>query len=371
MKWVLVGIPDFEVLKRRSLMGKDKLLEIDESIFQVSPYAKRPDLVIFLRFASLIEASLDNTNELIEAVDSEISKLQNTKMPAEPKKETVKKTHYCSSFAKMVALIGVTTILIGAFIIDPPRCNPEYILIYPLLLVFYCAIYAAIGAAIGAAVGALIGYAIDTIANSKAETIAKNRYDEEHGSYNRDLYAKRKAIDKDIKVYRDELNNLIEIRTVIEDIRRYLYESEVLYEKYQNLPAVFKLLEYFEAGRFETLGDAYNQYEVEERLDKIIRQLDIIIECLSSIYKNQIMIFQKLADIESDIQSLCATMNSCCEYLDSSQAAQKITAIATSLTALSGFMVCGIERKQLRNMPSGRDVDRINAKLEYLNRKLS
>ena len=349
-------------------MGKDKLLEIDESIFQVSPYAKRPDLVIFLRFASLIEASLDNTNELIEAVDSEISKLQNTKMPAEPKKETVKKTHYCSSFAKMVALIGVTTILIGAFIIDPPRCNPEYILIYPCSWCFIAQYTQRSRWQFGAAVGALMAMPVVPIACKGDD--CKNRL-MKNWIISRDLYAKRKAIDKDIKVYRDELNNLIEIRTVIEDIRRYLYESEVLYEKYQNLPAVFKLLEYFEAGRFETLGDAYNQYEVEERLDKIIRQLDIIIECLSSIYKNQIMIFQKLADIESDIQSLCATMNSCCEYLDSSQAAQKITAIATSLTALSGFMVCGIERKQLRNMPSGRDVDRINAKLEYLNRKLS
>ncbi len=131
------------------------------------------------------------------------------------------------------------------------------------------------------------------------------------------------------------------------------------------------MLEYFEAGRFKTLGEAYNQYELEIRLDRIITDMDVIIRKLDQVRRNQMLLYEVMVEVQSDLSSLNMTVSSCARSLDSIQAAQKATSIAASLAALSGFVLCGIERSQLKNMVSSQDIEGIRNQLEELNKRTS
>lgn len=61
------------------------------------------------------------------------------------------------------------------------------------------------------------------------------------------------------------LNQTDECRRVLDA----LYDDQIIYKDYQNIVAISALLKYFESGRYSVLGEAYNQYELEYRLDQI------------------------------------------------------------------------------------------------------
>lgn len=74
-----------------------------------------------------------------------------------------------------------------------------------------------------------------------------------------------------------------------------IYSSNVIYPKYQhNFVAIASMYEYFESGRCSTLGEAYNKFEEELRLNIIISKLDIIIKKLDEIKQNQYMIYDAI-----------------------------------------------------------------------------
>lgn len=89
-----------------------------------------------------------------------------------------------------------------------------------------------------------------------------------------------------------------------------LYRLNILFEKYHhNFAAVSTLYEYFCAGRFKTLEDAYNQLELEVRLDRICLKLDIIISKLDEIKDNQFMIYNAITQASSKLSSLLSSCN--------------------------------------------------------------
>ena len=78
---------------------------------------------------------------------------------------------------------------------------------------------------------------------------------------------------------------------------RTFYSCDVIYPKYRTLPALTSICEYFESGRCDTLtgvNGAYNLYEDEVRKDRIISQLNTIIEQLDSIRNNQYLLYTQL-----------------------------------------------------------------------------
>lgn len=85
------------------------------------------------------------------------------------------------------------------------------------------------------------------------------------------------------------------------DIRKKFYARDVIYPKYQNLPALTSIYEYFITGRCEELTGphgAYNMYEDEMRKDTVISQLSTVIANLEQIKQNQYMLYQQVKTIQ-------------------------------------------------------------------------
>ena len=86
------------------------------------------------------------------------------------------------------------------------------------------------------------------------------------------------------------------------DIREKFYARDVIYPKYQNLPALTSIYEYFITGRCEELigpHGAYNMYEDEMRKDTVISQLNTVIANLEQIKQNQYMLYQQVKAIQN------------------------------------------------------------------------
>ena len=86
-----------------------------------------------------------------------------------------------------------------------------------------------------------------------------------------------------------------------------LYRLDYIYAKYQNLPALTSIYEYFLTGRCDELSGphgAYNLYEDEVRKDTVISQLNAVIENLEQIKQNQYMLYQQVKTIQQNTASI-------------------------------------------------------------------
>ena len=84
-----------------------------------------------------------------------------------------------------------------------------------------------------------------------------------------------------------------------EDILAKLYSANIIMPKYRNLISVSSIFEYFDTGRCNRLeghDGAYNLFESEIRLDRIILKLDNIIEQLDRINENQFTLYSEIVD---------------------------------------------------------------------------
>jgi len=99
----------------------------------------------------------------------------------------------------------------------------------------------------------------------------------------------------------DETNSLLE----------RLYDKNIIYRKYCNLPALTSIYEYFITGRCtELIGPhgAYNMYEDELRKDTVISQLNTVIENLEQIKQNQYMLYQQVKSINENTQVIASEL---------------------------------------------------------------
>ena len=129
--------------------------------------------------------------------------------------------------------------------------------------------------------------------------------------YNQLVAADRKRVDEENRVLaylKTEYAAVLKSYSKLKDIRTKLYNMNILYEKYYyNFPAVSSLYEYFNAGRYTTLGEAYNQLELEARLDRISLQLNVVIAKLDQIRENQYTIYSAITEANGKLNSLVSS----------------------------------------------------------------
>lgn len=136
-----------------------------------------------------------------------------------------------------------------------------------------------------------------------------------------------------------------------------LYASNFIYPKYRNLIAVASMYEYLDSGRCNSLegaDGAYNIYELEVRLDRIITKLDIIISNLEQIRSNQYYLYTAIKEMQPHIDRVT---NAIIENTN------KLNEVAVN-TAVTAYTAQVIERNQYygRNWNDNRGVysDRVN-----------
>lgn len=126
--------------------------------------------------------------------------------------------------------------------------------------------------------------------NSAYETAQRN-------NQNRTEYIKQLENQKRVtEVYRQKVDN--SLATSKRNLEK-MYSYNIVYPKYRNYVMVSSIYEYLCAGRCKTLEGhegAYNILELEIRLDRIITQLDRVIENLEAIRANQYMLYSCLKE---------------------------------------------------------------------------
>lgn len=78
-----------------------------------------------------------------------------------------------------------------------------------------------------------------------------------------------------------------------------IYNENIIYHKCRNFTSVCSLYEYIDAGRcdrFEGQDGAYNIFETEIRLDRIILKLDAVISRLDRISENQYALYNAIEE---------------------------------------------------------------------------
>ena len=96
-----------------------------------------------------------------------------------------------------------------------------------------------------------------------------------------------------------------------------VYEKDLIYPKYHNLPALTSIYEYMVTERCNELAGphgAYNLYEDEVRKDTVISQLNTVIENLEKIKQNQYMLYQqakRIADSSNEIRNELSCIRGC------------------------------------------------------------
>ena len=94
------------------------------------------------------------------------------------------------------------------------------------------------------------------------------------------------------------------------DLLNDYYDLGIIYPKYRNYACIASIVEYFEAGRCTTLGEAYNLLESDLKFKVIDTKLDTIIETLDEIRTNQSLLYESINEANSHIQQMTGKINS-------------------------------------------------------------
>lgn len=112
----------------------------------------------------------------------------------------------------------------------------------------------------------------------------------------------KQQLEQQINDIQDKINNTSQILD-------RLYSLGIIHQKYRNMIAVIRILEYFDSGRCTALtgaDGAYNKYEEELRQDAIISRLDAAINCLYQIRDTQYMLYESLEDCLDELGAITA-----------------------------------------------------------------
>ncbi len=200
---------------------------------------------------------------------------------------------------------------------------------------FVFAIAAVICAAIGAGIGALISWEIGA-SNSMRKSEAKKRENKSAKEKWESDIAQEKKIDAETTAdFQSGSLPISELKAVCERMLYEYYSDGPIYRKYQSLPAVCQLYEYFDSGRFSELGEAYNQYELEVRLDRLIDNSEQALQALHAIQNNQHLLYDALVEVRSDTDLISRNIDKCFDTVNRMAYSQEVSSICLQQTALA------------------------------------
>lgn len=191
------------------------------------------------------------------------------------------------------------------------------------------------------------------------------RYNQEMESYKQTIQqnkikSQRDKVDRETKTLFLQ-SELSQVNTFLEKSQERLhtvYNKNIIFPKYRNLVAVCSLYEYICAGRCSTLEGhegAYNIYETEMRLDRIITQLDKVIANLGAIRENQFMLYSAIQDVNKQSMHIL-------------ESAQEMAGQLQSINGQAANMAGQIAELQKVSALTAYHAERTQKELTYMNR---
>lgn len=205
--------------------------------------------------------------------------------------------------------------------------------------------------------GGAVGYGISWFFNDKELAVKKEAIDKENEKRIRENSQNTLSANKKNKIIALSVSKIKSAITNTQTELDILYASNFIYPKYRNLIAIASMYEYLDSGRCNSLegaDGAYNIYELEVRLDRIITKLDIIISNLEQIRANQYYLYTAIKEMQPHIDRVTNTII---------ENTNKLNEVAVN-TAVTAYTTQVIERNQYygRNWNDNRGVysDRVN-----------
>ena len=171
----------------------------------------------------------------------------------------------------------------------------------------------------------------------RANQAARAEYQEKFDAYQDDVLKDQQRVRlENIKkeVIQAELSQMRELNAASKKKLEQIYDKNIIFPKYRNMVMVCSLYEYVCTGRCDTLEGhegAYNLLELEIRLDKIVTQLDRVVEILGRIQRSQYMVYSAIQDANRQSAKI---LESTYQMTDQLQAFQ-----ASNWKMLSGIQV--------------------------------
>ena len=210
-----------------------------------------------------------------------------------------------------------------------------------------------VAASICAIIGAAIGAAIAVIVGSSSARKAQEELEEEnrraHELWEEELRRKKQEDAAAVIQFKEDTAILDDLKKTMKKMLDEHYSNGPIYRKYRTLPAICQLYEYFDSGRFTELGDAYNQYELEVRLDRLIDNSEKALQVLYQIRDNQRLLFDALLAVRDSVYSVNGNIDRCIQKLDYIAYSQEISALCLQQTATATTLLSQIEYYRQRH----------------------
>lgn len=210
-----------------------------------------------------------------------------------------------------------------------------------------------VAASICAIIGAAIGAAIAVIVGSSSARKAQEELEEEnrraHELWEEELRRKKQEDAAAVIQFKEDTAILDDLKKMMKKMLDEHYSNGPIYRKYRTLPAICQLYEYFDSGRFTELGDAYNQYELEVRLDRLIDNSEKALQVLYQIRDNQRLLFDALLAVRDSVYSVNGNIDRCIQKLDYIAYSQEISALCLQQTATATTLLSQIEYYRQRH----------------------
>lgn len=187
---------------------------------------------------------------------------------------------------------------------------------YPVAVII-ALIYGVIGLFVGGIVLGLIAFGI---IYSKQKSEAEEQYQRAISAYDAKVKDQNTRITRERaqqKALAVEINSVVDCYQKTQQALKRAYSYGILDPDYRNIHAVSSMLGYLQKGLTHTLafdrstGDqgAYNIYENECRLDRIITNTEEIISRLDQVIHNQYELAMGLERSTQQVATLCGSMN--------------------------------------------------------------
>ena len=132
---------------------------------------------------------------------------------------------------------------------------------------------------------------------------AQQEYDQINGSFDSISTPQIVAL----KCLQEEITQAEELLLNLHQGKRKVFDTGVIFEKYNDFVAIASFYEYLSSGRCTTLEGphgAYNLYESEIRMNAIVSQLADVIKSLKQIQKNQFVIYTAINEATNELAAL-------------------------------------------------------------------
>lgn len=293
----------------------------------------------YLKDVIYLESTLQILNNLINKLDNKIKVINNTKIEIEPL-SNIEKPEIEKEFGFFIMLVMfLFCLVISSFVINIP-----FVIIFWIIFHKF-SIALKISLIISIILGIIFTRAIIKFQNPDI----RQRNEEKNKKYLnavKELEKRNQEKQNRIKLMEIQKNDLIikrknlynqytETKKALTDV----YNLDIIYSKYRYLVAVVTFYEYFDSGRCnsfeatETSGGAYNLYETEIRMNTIIEKLDIVINQLEQVKRNQEALYNVVCQINSTTNKIYANTEKELEELKKSNTYNEITADNSAVTA--------------------------------------